>query len=55
VTNAPAELVTKAKSMIDDEMPVVFGMILNTDKPKWVLLSVNKDNQLYVAARGVDS
>jgi hypothetical protein len=48
--NAPAELATKAKNMIDMGMPAVFGTIAGTQN--WVVLGISEqNNQLYVAHR----
>lgn len=47
--NAPADLVTKAKSMTEEGRPTSFGKIEGTET--WVVLSVGDKGSLYIAAR----
>jgi hypothetical protein len=49
--NAPADLVTKAREMVELGEPTTFGKLASNPNA-WVVLGVNKaNNQLYVAHR----
>ena len=48
-SNAPADLVAKAKQLAEEGKPATFGKV--DGKEEWVVLGTNKDNALYVAYR----
>jgi hypothetical protein len=49
ISNAPADLVTKAKAMAEEGRPTAFGKIEGTET--WVILSVSDKGSLYITAR----
>ena len=50
VNNAPAELVTKAKQMVEEGRPAVFGRV-EGNEGTWVVVGSSTTNHLYVTYR----
>lgn len=52
ITNAPADLVTKAKQMAERGEPVILGKITTDADQPWVILGIEPTVQkLYIVAR----